>query len=55
MIQKRHSQNFRSDKRISCHWSLSLPSENIRKTEVSDVFRGYRKRPIASNWLTSTN
>ena len=39
MIQKRHSQNFRSEKHISCHWSLSLPSENIRKTEVSEKQR----------------
>ena len=39
---------------ISCHWSLSIPPENIRK---SDVFRRYRKRPMAwnrlrSNWQT---
>ena len=30
---------------ISCHWSLSIPPENIRKPEV------YRKRPVAGNGL----
>ena len=33
---------------ISCHCSLSIPLQNIW---FSDVFRGYRKRPIAWNEL----
>ena len=28
-------------------WSLSVPSENFRKPEVPDVFRRYRKSPLA--------
>ena len=34
---------------ISCHLSLSITSENIRKSQVSrvfDVFRVYRMRPV---------
>ena len=31
---------------ISCHRSLSIPNENIRKPLVSDAFRGFRKRPV---------
>ena len=30
---------------------LSIPPENIRKPWFSDVFRGYRKRPMAWNGL----
>ena len=38
---------------ISCHWPLSIHHENIRKKEVfSDIFRGYRKRPVARNGLS---
>ena len=33
---------------ISCHCSLSIPLQNIW---FSDVFRGYRKRPITWNEL----
>ena len=36
---------------ISCHWSLSIPSENTRNQRFSDVFRGYKKRPKAWNRL----
>ena len=32
---------------ISYPWSLSIPPENIKKIWFSDVFRGYRKRPVA--------
>ena len=32
---------------ISNHWSLPIPPENIRKLWFSDVFKGYRKRPVA--------
>ena len=41
---------------ISCHWSLSIPPENIRKLLVwfPDVFRGYRKRPAPWNELKNT-
>ena len=37
---------------ISCHWSLSRPPENIRKPEVSDVFKGSKKRSVAWNGLS---
>ena len=33
---------------IPYHWSLPIPPENIR---CSDVFRGSRKRPVAQNEL----
>ena len=36
---------------ILCHWSLSIPPQNIKKLWLSDVFRGYRKRPVAWNGL----
>ena len=39
---------------ILCRWSLSIPSENIRQSEVYHVFRGYRKRPDAGNGLIGT-
>ena len=35
---------------ISCNWSLSIPPKK-RKSKISDVFRGYRKRPVAWNGL----
>ena len=36
---------------ISCHWSLSISPENIRKSLIFWCFRGYRKRPLAWNGL----
>ena len=37
---------------ISCHWSLLIPSENIRKPSeylrFSDVFMGYRMKIVTS-------
>ena len=27
-------------------WALIVPPQNMRKTLVSDVFRGYRKKPV---------
>ena len=35
-----------------CHWFLSILTEVIRK-RFSEVFRGYRKTPVAWNELTS--
>ena len=38
---------FRTGANFSCHWSLSILCQNIRKSLVSDIFRGYWKRPEA--------
>ena len=37
---------------MSCHWSLSIFSENIKKF---DVYRGYRKRSVAQRELKTVN
>ena len=36
---------------ISCHWSLSIPPENIKKQRFFGVFRKHRKRSVAWNEL----
>ena len=37
------------DQAISCYWFLSIPPENIRYSDVPDVFMGHRKRTVAWN------
>ena len=36
---------------ISCHQSISIPLENVRKSLFFYIFRGYRKRPVTWNTL----
>ena len=31
--------------------SLSIPPENIRKAMFSELFRRYRKTPVAQKWV----
>ena len=37
---------------MSCHWSLSIFSENVKKF---DVYRGYRKRSVVQGELKTAN
>ena len=42
---------------ILCNWSLSKPPESVWKS-LSDIFKGFRKRPVPWNGLkkdTTTN
>ena len=38
---------------ISCHWSLSIPPENIRKPEAFGYFRGVSKEISGMKWVNA--
>ena len=37
---------------IACHWSLSIPLKTSEKLRLSDIFGGYRNRPMV-RWVNS--
>ena len=38
-------------KLISCHWSLLIPPENIRKSEVFRCFQGVSEETRSMKWV----
>ena len=38
---------------IACHWSLSIPLKTSEKLRLSDIFGGYRNRPMV--WWVNSN
>ena len=40
-------QRVKLSRPISCHWSLLYPLTTSENQRFSDVFKGYRKRPVA--------
>ena len=53
-IRYSYFHHFKSSQSISCHWSLSIPPENIRKSEVFWGFQGVSKRRVVWNRLKLT-
>ena len=53
VIANLFGQFFSNDLPISCHWSLSITPEFIKNLSYFDIFKGYRKKPVAWNGLNN--